>query len=101
MPILQIEHSVREFDAWKEVFDRDPVGRERGGVRRYRILRPLDDPNYVVVDLEFDTRGEAEAFRDALRGLWSRVEAEGLVESPQARIVEEMESKEYQFGRGS
>ncbi len=95
MAILQIEHPVRDFDAWKEVFDSDPVGREGGGVRRYRIARPTDDPDYVVVDLEFDTVGEAEAFRDALRNLWRRVEAEGLVESPQARIVEAVESKEY------
>jgi len=101
VPILQIEHAVRDFDAWKQAFDSDPVGREQGGVRRYRVLRPIDDPNYIVVDLEFDTPGEAEAFREALRGLWRRVEAAGLVESPQARIVEEVERKEYQSGRSS
>jgi hypothetical protein len=95
MPILQIEHSVRDFDAWKTAFDRDPIGRERGGVRRYRIVRPVDDPNYVAVDLEFDTSGEAEAFRGSLRDLWRRVEAEGLIESPRARIVETVEGKEY------
>lgn len=95
MAILQIEHSVRDFDAWKAVFDSDPVGRERGGVRRYRVLRPVDDPGYVAVELEFDTVGEAEAFRAALRDLWRGAEAEGLLESPQARIVEVVESKEY------
>ena len=95
MPVLQIEHSVRDFDAWKAAFDSDPIGREKGGVRRYRIVRPVDDPNYVAVDLEFDSAGEAEAFRASLRDLWRRVEAEGLIESPRARIVEAVESKEY------
>jgi hypothetical protein len=95
MPVLQIEHAVRDFDAWKAAFDSDPIGRESGGVRRYRILRPVDDPNYVVVDLEFDTSGEAEAFRASLRDLWRRVEAEGLVKGPRARIIEAVESKEY------
>jgi len=95
MPILQIEHPVRDFDAWKTIFDSDPVGREPGGVRRYRVLRPIDDPNYVMVDLEFDSSSEAEAFRAALRDVWRRVEAEGLMESPQARIVEAVETKEY------
>ena len=47
--ILQIEHGVRDFDAWKQAFDSDPVGREQGGVRRYRVLRRTDDPNYVIV----------------------------------------------------
>ena len=64
-------------------------------MRRYRIVRPVDDPNYVAVDLEFDTAGEAEAFRASLRDLWRRVEAEGLIESPRARIVETVEGKEY------
>jgi hypothetical protein len=95
MPILQIEHGVRDFDAWKIAFDNDPVGREQGGVRRYRVLRPIDDPNHVIVDLEFDTTKEAEAFLDGLRTLWGRVEATGLIEGPQARIVEAVESKGY------
>ena len=50
MHILRIEHRIRDFDTWKEAFDRDPIGREQGGVRRYRVLRPVDDPNYVMVD---------------------------------------------------
>lgn len=95
MATLQIEHAVRSFDAWKGVFDDDPVGRERGGVRRYRIMRPVDDPNYVVVDLEFDDDAKAEAFRAALRELWGRVQGQGLIESPRARILETAESKEY------
>ncbi|HEY7536390.1 MAG TPA: hypothetical protein VH721_00255 [Gaiellaceae bacterium] len=96
MPILQIEHSVRDFDSWKQRgFDADPLGRERSGVRSYRILRLAHDPNRVVVDLEFDTDEEAESFREALRGLWQRVVAEGLIEDPEARILEPVESKAY------
>ena len=92
MYILRIEHSVPDYDAWKEAFDSDPIGRERSGVRRYRILRPTDDPNYVMIDLEFDSASEAEAVHAALRELWGRVD---VVRSPQARIVEALESKEY------
>ncbi len=92
MHILQIEHAVPDFDAWKKAFDSDPVGREQGGVHRYRILRPIDNPNYVIVDLEFDSSEKAEAFRDALRNLWRRVEGR-VMESPRARIVEAVEDK--------
>ena len=95
MSILRIEHPVRDFEAWKETFDSDPFGREQSGIRRYRVLRAIDDPNYVMVDLEFDSSSEAEAFGAALCGLWRRVEAEGLIGSPRARIVEAVESKEY------
>lgn len=95
MPILQIEHRVRDFDAWKKAFDSDPVGREERGVLRYRISRAIDDPNLVLVDLEFDSSGEAQVFQAGLRDLWSRVEPEGLIEPPQARLIEEVEAKEY------
>jgi hypothetical protein len=95
MPILQIEHGVRDYDAWKQSFDSDPVGREQGGVRRYRVLRPSDDPNSVIVDLEFDSASEAEAFRTALRELWDRVGGDLGLEGPRARILETVENKDY------
>jgi len=95
MPILQIEHPVRDFDAWKAAFDSDPVGREQGGVRGYRIYQPLDDPNYVIVDLEFDNSVEADAFRLALREMWASVEAEGLIADSRERLLDEVESREY------
>jgi hypothetical protein len=94
MHILRIEHPVPDYDTWKAAFDSDPIGREHSGVRRYRILRPTDDPNYVMIDLEFDSQSEAEAMHDAPRELWSRVE--GMVmTNPRARVVEVGESKEY------
>ena len=90
--ILQIEHPVRDFDGWKRAFDSDPVGRKVGGVRRHRISRPADDPNYVIIDLEFDSRLEAEAFLDRLRSLWSRVVEERLIGEPQVRVLEVAET---------
>ncbi len=97
MHILRIEHQIRDFDTWKRAFENDPVGRERSGVRHHRVLRPIDDPNYVIIDLEFDSSSEAEAFLAALRrDVWgSRRAAPALIGSPQARIVEAVESKEY------
>ena len=36
--ILHIEHSVPDFGGWRKTFDSDPLGREKSGVRRYRVL---------------------------------------------------------------
>ena len=93
MHIVQIEHPVPDFDAWKQAFDGDPLGREKSGVRSYRISRPVDDPNYVVGDLEFDNLSAAEAFAAALRDLWGRIDVIGA--NPRARVVEVVESKKY------
>ena len=96
MPVVQLEHPIRDFDTWKAAFDRDPVGREASGVRRYQIYRPIDDPNFIAVDLEFDSRGEADAFKLALERLWrSPQAAPALGGTPRVRIVDMVEKKAY------
>ncbi|GIW05851.1 MAG: hypothetical protein KatS3mg060_0656 [Dehalococcoidia bacterium] len=94
MTIVRIEHRVPDFAGWKEAFDSDPVGRERSGVRHYQILRAIDDPNYVLIDLTFDTTSEAEAFLGRMRAVWQRVEGQ-VMWDPQSRIVEVVESGAY------
>ena len=92
MHILRIEHAISDFDAWKHMFDSDPVGREEGGVRAYRVLRAADDPNYALIDLDFDDQGAAEQFLAKLRELWGRVD---VMRDPTARIVEVVERGQY------
>jgi ribosomal protein L35AE/L33A len=94
MPVVRVEHAVPDFERWKAAFDSDPIDRVRSGVRSYRVSRPVDDSKYAMVDLEFDTLDEAESFLAALRNLWSRVEGT-VVTSPQVRILEVIERKEY------
>jgi hypothetical protein len=79
-----------------------PLGSSYGsshfrGVRRYRVLRPIDDPNYVMINLEFDSTNEAEAYLAALRRVvYSSQEAAPASGSgPQTRIVEVVETKAY------
>jgi hypothetical protein len=59
MYVLRIEHSVPGYEGWKRAFDSDPLGRKKSGVRRYRVLRAVDNPNYVMIDLELHTTNEA------------------------------------------
>jgi len=93
--VLYIEHAVRDFDAWKRAFDSDPVGREQNGVRGYRVLRAVDDPNFVVIQLEFDGAAEAEAFAGKLRELWGRVTDElGLI-GRNLRVLDSVEAAKY------
>ena len=75
---------VPDFDGWKKAFDSDPVGREKSGVRRYQVLRSVDDPSYIMIDLEFDSKNEAEALLAAMREVWRRVEGTVMIESTSA-----------------
>jgi hypothetical protein len=95
MTTLHIEHAVSDFTAWKAVFDQFADARMEHKVRRYAVSRPVDDPNFVMIRLDFDTRPEAEAFLDFLRGVWSSAQAADVLGStPQTRITETVEAKE-------
>jgi hypothetical protein len=103
MYTLKIEHAIRDFDTWRSAFERDPVGREQAGVRRYRVFRPTDDQRYVLIDLDFEQADEAREFLQALERVWSRTDlSPGLAREggaaavpPRARIVEEVASQQY------
>jgi hypothetical protein len=95
MPVLRIEHRVADYDGWKQAFDGDPVGREESGVRKYQILRSVEDPSLVMIDLEFDTWEEADGLLAAMGEVWKVAEPAGLVAGPQARIADVVETKTY------
>ena len=94
MIILQIEHPVPDFNGWKKAFDSDPADRKQSGVKRYKIFRQTDNPNYVIVDLEFDNLDEAKKLLAALQQLWKQVDGKVII-GPKARIIEMTEGMEY------
>ena len=91
MPILRIQHAVPSFEGWKRAFDGDPMDRKASGVRRYHVHRSVTDPNFVMIDLEFDTVAEAERLLEKLRHLWAGPGG-AVMRNPEAWIVETVES---------
>ncbi|MBA3232815.1 MAG: hypothetical protein H0T17_02525 [Propionibacteriales bacterium] len=93
MPTLHIEHAIVDFQLWKAAFERFAEFREQSGVRRHRVQRPVDDHSYIVIDLDFDTVGEAERFLEFLQTkVWSSGEnAPALVGRPETKILEPAE----------
>ncbi len=89
MATLHIEHQISDFDTWVAAFDRFAEARSRAGVRSQRVQRPVDDPEYVVVDLDFDTTEAAEAFLTFLTStVWASTDnSPALVGTPLTRIM--------------
>ena len=94
MATLHIEHAISDFDVWRGAFQRFEPHRTQAGVRAERIQRPVDDPQFVVIDLDFDTVNAAEKFRDFLTTtVWASREASpALAGTPQTRILETAQS---------
>jgi hypothetical protein len=95
MPIVYVDHAVRDYDEWKRMFDSDPVGRRASGVRSHRVLRATEDPNHVLIELEFETTDEAETFRAKLEELWATAGPRLGLESPTVRVVDVVEREDY------
>jgi len=91
VPILRIQHAVPNFENWKRAFESDPMDRKGSGVRRFEIYRPVNDPNFVMIDLHLDTLADAQTLLEKLRHLW---EGPGgaVVRNPEAWILETVES---------
>ena len=90
MPLLRIEHRVPDYEGWKQAFDSDPADRKGSGVKRYSIMRSIEDPQHVLIDLEFDTARQAEALLASMRNIWSQIQGKVIFE-PRANIVEVVE----------
>jgi hypothetical protein len=90
---LQIGYPVRDYEAWKKVFDSDPAGRAASGARSVRVFRDTDDQNSVAVLLDFDSKDAATVFLERLRSqVWNKPDVIGqlMSASPTAKILEEV-----------
>jgi hypothetical protein len=95
MAYLMLRIEVPDFDTWKrELFDPDPAGRA-GSAKGHRIYRGVENPNELIVQVEFSSPEGAKSFRERLLGT-------GVLNDPRAGktpappiVVEEEEAVSY------
>jgi hypothetical protein len=86
---LHIEHGITNFSTWKAAFDRFAAKRSEAGVTAHRIYQPHDDPSYLVLQLDFPSVEQAQAFQEFLETrVWSTsANSPGLAGSPRVRLL--------------
>lgn len=65
MPTMLTRFKISDFEEWKAMFDSDPP-QAREHATGWRVLRGVEDPNEVIVQVEFPS---AELALDARRRL--------------------------------
>jgi hypothetical protein len=90
MATLLIEHSISDFETWQRAFGRFAARRREGGVVHERIMQPVGDPHYVLIDLEFATVEAAQRFQQFLETqVWTTPDSSpALVGTPRARVAD-------------
>jgi len=92
--ILIVQHTVRDYDAWKPVFDEHESVRAKYGCLGHTIYRDADEPNNVTLLLRYESRERADEFmRDP--SLRETMERGGVISEPRATWVEEAEVASY------
>jgi hypothetical protein len=87
---LRIEHAISDYQVWRTAFDSFAEMRASAGVRSFAVRRPVDDPAYLMLDLEFDTASAAQKFAGFLeQHVWSTpASSPGLAGLPKSRILD-------------
>lgn len=89
MSQVLITHRVKEYAAWKSIFDNFADFRKSSGEKSYRILHPVDDPNDLTLLFEWDTQENAESFL-ASAELKTTMEKAGVAEAPKIQFLNEV-----------
>ncbi len=94
MATLHIEHAITDLETWLGAFGRFGEARKKAGVKAERVHQPVDDDEYIYVELDFDTAEQAEAFKGFLETkVWSSADASpGLGGAPRARVLTEVQT---------
>lgn len=62
MDHVLITHAVKDYEAWKQVFDRAAPLRKAAGEQSYFVLRHEDDANRIVHFSQWASLARARAF---------------------------------------
>jgi hypothetical protein len=98
--ILIVQHKVRDYEAWKSVFDEHQAVRTRYGASGHELYRGLEDPNDITVVNHFPSKEQAEAFAADL-SLKEAMERGGVVSEPRITWAREAEVVAYREAKAA
>lgn len=94
MVAVIVRHRVRDYEAWKPIFDEHGAVRRRHGALGHRLYRVAGDPDeQVIVNLFQDAEGAQAFLADpSLREVMQRAGVEG---QPDVLVCDRTESVDY------
>ncbi|WP_428424652.1 putative quinol monooxygenase [Methylibium sp.] len=89
MDHVLIIHAVKDYEAWKQVFDRAASMRKRAGERSYHVLRDANDANRVVHFSQWTSIAHARAFFESEELV--NIRRQAGVEAPEFNYLQSLE----------
>jgi heme-degrading monooxygenase HmoA len=88
MPYILVRHKVQDYAKWRPVYDQHDATRKSGGQQGHRVFRSADNPNEIVILLEWDTAAKARQFTQS-PDLREAMERAGVTERPDIVFLNE------------
>jgi hypothetical protein len=94
MASVFVRHRVRDYAAWKTVFDEHESARKEYGMTGHSLHRDASDPNMLMIAIRVNDIARAQEFAqsDTLREAMMRAGVEGM---PEIWFTEDLEEKRY------
>jgi heme-degrading monooxygenase HmoA len=89
MAYVLIEHRVRDFEIFRQVYRDDAERRERLGSQGGAVYRVADDPDNVIVMLRWDTVEHARDFAGSLELEQAMEWSTSNVATPRVTVLDE------------
>jgi quinol monooxygenase YgiN len=88
MATIIMQHSVKDFAAWKMIFDSAAAMRKAGGELSAHVYRDVSDPNRVTVVNQWNSMENAQKFVQS-PDLKAAMEKAGVVGPPSISFLSE------------
>jgi quinol monooxygenase YgiN len=95
-----VQHTVRDYDAWKPAFDEHEATRAKFGCTGHTIYRDPDNRNDLTILTSWRSREDAQRFMDD-PSLKAAMEKGGVTSEPRVTLLEEADSRRYAASRAA
>jgi hypothetical protein len=81
MGVMIVNHSVRDYAAWRPAYDAHEAARRAAGLTNGRVFRSTEDPNDILILFDTSDRRRAEEFGGS-EDLKSAMQNSGVIGQP-------------------
>jgi hypothetical protein len=86
MATMVLQHKVRDYAAWRPVYDAHETSRVGAGITDGRVYRKAEDPNDIVILFDAADIAKARAWASS-EDLKSVMQRAGVLGAPKIRFV--------------
>ena len=90
MPYMLIRHKVMDYAKWKPIYDQHATTRKAKGSKGAHLFRNTDNPNELVILIEWDNLSNARSFAQS-EDLVKTMQKAGVSDKPDIYFLEEIE----------